>query len=58
MHTKENMTIDERRKHSRLTQRRHQGANRKGKARLLGEMEAGRHHLDHNVGLAQERSYL
>ena len=40
MDTEENMTIDERRKYLRLTQKRYMRANRKGKARLLDEMEA------------------
>ncbi len=40
MDTEENMTIDERRKYLRLTQKRYKRATRKGKARLLDEMEA------------------
>jgi hypothetical protein len=40
MDTEENMTIDERRKYLRLTQKRYKRANREGKARLLNEMEA------------------
>ena len=40
MDTEENMTIDERRRYLRLTQKRYKRATRKGKARLLDEMEA------------------